>query len=205
VDACAKRGYRYCLITDHSQSLHIAHGLEMERLLARGKEIAELNKSQDKIRVLWGTECDILPDGTLDYPDEVLAKLDLVIASVHTAFGKDTTGRTIKALGNPHVDIVAHPSGRVITEREAFELDVEAVARTAAEQGKALEINSFPDRLDLARDLGAKIVVNTDAHAPEHLDYIKYGIITARRGWLEAKDIINTWDLSKLLAWAKHA
>jgi len=212
VEACQKRGYRYCLITDHSQSLHIAHGLEIERLLARGEEIASLNKAQDKIRVLWGTECDILTDGALDYPDEVLAKLDIVIASVHTAFGKDPTGRTIKALGNPQVDIVAHPSGRVITAREAFDLDVEAVAKAAAEHGKALEINSFPDRLDLAdrnarlaRDLGAGISINTDAHAPEHLDYMKYGIITARRGWLEARDIINTWELEKLLAWAKRA
>lgn len=211
VDACAAKGYRYCLITDHSQSLKIAHGLEVERLLARGEEIAALNRTRTDIRVLWGTECDILTDGSLDYPDEVLARLDLVIASVHSAFGKDPTGRTIKALANPHVDIIGHPTGRVITAREAFDLDVDAVARAAAQYGKALEINSFADRLDLcdhdcrrARDLGAKIAINTDAHAPEHLEQMKLGVITARRGWLETRDVINTWDVEELMGWAKR-
>lgn len=206
--AAAARGYQYLAICDHSKSLGIARGLDEQRLRAQWQEIDALN-AEGGVYLLKGVEVDILADGRLDLPDEVLAELDVVVASVHTGLkqGAEQLWRRVEgALQNPHVDILAHPSGRLLGQREASALDLERVIALAAETGTALEINSFPDRLDLtdlmarrAAEAGVTLVINTDAHAAEQLDYIAYGVATARRGWLEARHVLNALPLSELL------
>ncbi|MDI3280643.1 MAG: DNA polymerase/3'-5' exonuclease PolX [Bacillota bacterium] len=207
--AAAARGYEYLAICDHSKSLGIARGLDVQRLRAQWEEIDALN-ARGGVRLLKGVEVDILADGRLDLPDEVLAELDVVVASVHTGLKQEAEQlwrRVEGALRNPHVDILAHPSGRLLGQREASALDLERVIALAAETGTALEINSFPDRLDLtdlmarrAAEAGVALVINTDAHAVDQLDYIEYGVATARRGWIGARHVLNTLPLTELLA-----
>ena len=202
VEAARARGYQYIAITDHSAGRGIANGLSVERLREHIKEIRALNERYGDIRIFTGSEVDIRADGSLDYPDEVLAELDVVVASVHSAMGQEAarmTERIIKAMHNPHVDIIGHLTCRLLGEREPVALDSEAIFRAAAATGTALEINASPSRLDLkdthihrARELGVMLVSSTDAHRVEHLDYMRFGVGIARRGWCEPSHILNT-------------
>jgi DNA polymerase (family 10) len=212
--AAAVRGIRVIAFTDHSVSLGVAGGLSMERHAEQGKEIEQAQKELgNTIRILHATEVEIKADGSLDYPDEFLASLDLVVASLHTGLRQPrekVTQRTLNAIRNPHVDIIGHPTGRLIPEREPADLDMEAVLNAAAESGVALEINAHPSRLDLddayarrAKELGIPISINTDAHSEADLDMLHFGVATARRAWLTAGDVINAWPTEKLLAWLK--
>lgn len=211
VTAAERRGYKYVAITDHSESTRVAGGLTAEELTAHVKKIRAVQARHPRITVLAGSECDILPDGTLDYPDRVLAELDLVIGSVHTAFKQsraEMTRRICRALANPHLHVLGHPTGRLIGEREPYALDVDEVLRTARRHGKAVEINAYPDRLDLsdvharrAHELDVLVAISTDAHMLDHLGWMELGVATARRGWTEPRQVVNTWPLPKLLAW----
>ncbi len=200
-------GYEYIAITDHSKSLKVANGLSEEDLLRRNYEIDKLNeKYGNRIRILKGTEVDILPDGSLDYPDEILSQLDFVVASIHSRFNQDNTERLIKAMNNPYVNAIGHPTGRIIGQREGYKLDIEKIMKTALETGTALEVNSYYNRLDLkdshcriAVKLGVKLVVSTDSHHVDHMWMIKLGIGTARRGWAEKKNILNAYSLKTLM------
>ena len=201
-------GYEYIAVCDHSRSVGMAGGLFEDDLLRHVEDIRAVNKRLKGITILAGTECDIRRDGSLDYPDEVLAQLDFVIAAVHSGFKMDTdsmTSRIIKAVQNPYVDALAHPTGRIIGKRDPYEVDVARLLAAAGELGVAMEINSYPDRLDLrdvharrAKELGVKVVINTDAHDCDHLRLITYGVATARRGWLEPDDVLNTLPLKEL-------
>ncbi|SHK02576.1 DNA polymerase/3'-5' exonuclease PolX [Desulforamulus aeronauticus] len=208
VKHCRQKGYTYAAITDHSRSLKIANGLELNRLQEQHQIIREMNKEFKDFTLLTGVEMDILPNGDLDYPDEILEQMDVVIGSVHTAFKqskKEITHRITKAMENEHVDIIAHLTGRILGRRESYAVDVEALIETAAKTGTILEINSSPDRLDinevytrLARDTGVKISINTDAHDIRRLDEMAYGVAVARRAWLEPQDVVNTLELDEL-------
>ena len=201
-------GYRYIAITDHSPSQIVAGGLAVEQLPRRRKEIAAARKAVPGIAVLDATEVDIKRDGGLDYPDEVLAELDFVVASVHSGWKMEReamTARIIKAMENPWVDCIGHPTGRLIGQREPYEVDMEAVLAAAARLGVAMEINAYPDRLDLkdaharrAKELGVKLLINTDAHGADQLPLMRFGVATARRGWMEAGEVLNTLPLSHL-------
>ena len=204
-------GYEYIALTDHSPSSRIANGLSIERLLKKKKELLEVSERLKGIRILMGAEVDIHSDGTLDYPDHVLKELDVVIASVHIGFKMDRdtmTKRITMALKNPYVHILAHPTGRLIGERDPYEVDLEEVFKIANEYGKAIEVNSSYFRLDLndinirkAIDMGTKIAISTDAHHPDQLPFMRLGVSTARRGWAEKKDIINTTGFNELSKW----
>ena len=213
----AKMGLSYVAITDHTKRLAMTHGLDEKRILKQMAEIDRVNKklraSGVKCRVLKGTECDILKDGSLDLPDAVLSKLEVVGASVHSHFNlpiREQTERIVRAIENPHVDILFHPTGRLIGRRPAYEVDMEAVIRAAKATGTVLEIDAFPDRLDLrdehirkAVQAGVKLSIDSDAHAPAHFPYLEYGIAQARRGWATRNDIINAWDLEKMRSMLK--
>ncbi|CCO07261.1 DNA polymerase/3'-5' exonuclease PolX [Desulforamulus hydrothermalis] len=208
VQLCRRKGYAYAAITDHSRSLKIARGLEIERLQEQHRLIREMNEQMEDFTLLTGVEADILPNGELDYPDEILETMDVVIASVHTGFKQskqEITRRIMRAMENEHVDIIAHMTGRILGRREPYEVDMEALIETAAKTKTALEINASPDRLDIneiyarkARDAGVKICINTDAHDAKRLDEMPYGVAVARRAWLEPGDVINTLDLPSL-------
>ena len=208
--AAAQRGYEYICITEHSKSSTIAGGLKDELLRGHIKDVRNLAAGTPEIRIWMGAEVDILADGSLDYPDELLAQLDFVIASIHMGMGNDieaNTRRTLAAMQNPYVNCIGHPTGRLINEREAMPLDIEAIAREAARTGTALEINANNYRLDLkdthvrlARDLGATIVINTDAHATDQLEQIRFGVLTARRGWIRRGDVLNTRSARDVMA-----
>jgi DNA polymerase (family 10) len=212
--AAAERGIKTIAFTDHSISLGVTRGLSIQAHKEQAAEIKKIQKQLgDKILVLHASEVEIKADGTLDYPDDFLATLDLVVASLHTSLRQPrerVTQRVINAIRNPHVDIIGHPTGRLIQEREGADLDMDAVLKAAAETGVAMEINAHPSRLDLddiharrARELGIPIALNTDAHSEGDLDMLPYGVATARRAWLEPKDVINTWSQKKLLDWLK--
>ncbi len=215
VEAARKRGYQYILVSDHSQSSRVARGLSADKLMAHVKKIRAVQKKHRDIRVLAGSECDILADGSLDYPDEVLAELDLVVAAVHARFKQprpEMTRRICRALGNPYVRILAHPTGRLIGERDPYDVDLDAVFRAAKEHDKAVEINSYPQRLDLndvharrAAEMGVLVAINTDAHVLDHLDNVELGVATARRAWIGPDRVINAWPLGRLLAWSQRA
>jgi DNA polymerase (family 10) len=199
-------GYQYILITDHSQSAKYAHGLEPDRLKQQWKEIDRINK-KSKVHVLKGIEVDILKDGKLDYPDSILRQLDLVVASIHQGFKKNVTERICAAMDNRYVDIIGHPTGRLISSREGYDVDVHRIMDKAAQTGTWLELNAFWDRLDLsdvnlrvAKEMGIKTSIGTDAHDVQGLLWMKFGVATARRGWLEPRDVVNTYTLKKLLA-----
>ncbi len=212
-EAAAAMGYEYLAITDHSQALTVARGLTPERLAAQGRLIDAFNASGGGVRLLKGVEVDIRQDGSLDLPDEALEGLEWVVASIHSHFGlsrEEMTARALRALASPHVHVQAHPTGRLIGARDAHALDVDALIEAAARTGKALEINSYPERLDLsaenarrAADAGVRIVVSTDSHHPSHLSKVSYGIGTARRAGLTREDVLNTLPLEALLEWAR--
>lgn len=205
-----KRGYGYILVTDHSQSLHVANGLSPERLRRQLDEIDGLNAKLKGFRLLRGSEVDILPDGSLDMREDLLERLDAVYVAIHSSFKmkRDAmTRRVVAALEHPRSSILAHPTGRLIGTRDAFEIDMEEVIRAAARTGTAIEINAHPVRLDLdagncrlASQAGVMIAIGTDTHVLDELDYMRYGVGTARRGWLEKKNIINTRTAAQLLA-----
>ncbi|MCX6662680.1 MAG: DNA polymerase/3'-5' exonuclease PolX [Euryarchaeota archaeon] len=200
--------YSFIGITDHSQSLKIANGLTEDRIQKKLQEIKTLNKKFPNLRILCGTECDIKTDGTLDYSNKILKQFDFVYIGIHTAFKMDKetmTKRIIKGMDNGQADFVAHPTGRLIGKREPYEVDLEQIIDTAKETDTRLEINSFPDRLDLddthvklAKEHGVQFVLGTDSHSINHLDFMIFGIATARRGWLEKKDILNTYSLKDI-------
>jgi DNA polymerase (family 10) len=206
--AAKKLGYEYIAITDHSQSTRVAHGLKSQELLKHIKEIKAVAKKLTGIKILAGSEVDILPNGDIDYSDELLAQLDIVLISIHANFKmprRDMTQRFVKALANPHSNLLTHPTGRLIGEREPYEVDMEEVLQAAKKYHKLIEVNAHPKRLDLtdvyckrAKELGVKIVISTDAHATDQLNLMRYGVTTARRGWLEARDVANTLPLAKL-------
>ena len=206
--AARELGYEYIALSDHSPSVGIAGGLAPEKLDQKIEVISSLNESLEGFTILVGTEVDIRADGKLDYPDELLAKCDVVVASVHMAQQQKEraiTGRLIAAIENEHVDIIGHPTGRIIGRRDPYDLDMMAVLEAAARMETVMEINAYPSRLDLndtwaktARDLGVKMAINSDAHQPEQLKVMKYGVNVARRGWLSKKDVLNTLSLPEL-------
>jgi DNA polymerase (family 10) len=210
----ARRGLRVIAFTDHSVSLGVTGGLSMERHAEQQLEIeATQRELGDSILILHASEVEIKADGSLDYPDDFLASLDLVLASLHTSLRQPrerVTQRLINAIRNPHVDIIGHPTGRLIPEREGADLDMDAVLAAAAETGVALEINASPYRLDLediyarrAHEMGIPISINTDAHSEADMDMLPFGIAIARRAWLAPEDVINTWPTARLLEWLK--
>lgn len=210
--AAQARGYAYMALTDHSRRVTIAHGLDRARLLRQIDEIGRLNAKLRGFTVLKGVEVDVLADGSLDLPDEVLSRLDIVVAAVHYKFDlprDEQTERIIRAMDNRHVSILAHPTGRLIEERAPYDIDLDRVMTAAKERGCCLELNAEPDRLDLtdvaakaAKELGVQIAISTDAHSTAGLAYMRYGVDQGRRGWLEPGDVINTRplrDLKKLI------
>ena len=211
VRACRERGYTCMAVCDHSKSEVQANGLDENRLARQVKEVRAVAKKHEDITVLAGVEVDIFKDGRLDFADDVLAALDFVTASAHSALtmgGKEATQRLVKAIENPYVNCIGHPSGRVIGARPGMELDIEPIARAAAANNVALEINAHHMRLDLrdthvraAIEAGAKILINTDAHTIDDLDMMRYGVMTARRGWATAENVINTWAARRIRQW----
>lgn len=213
IEAAINLGYEYIAVTDHSKAVGVAHGLDERRVMAQIDRIDAVNERLKRrgagFTVLKGAEVDIRADGSLDHPDSVLERLDCVVAAVHSGFQMKRsamTGRIIKALETGRVNILAHPTGRLINEREAYEVDIEAVMDAAKKTGTALELNSHPDRLDLndihcamAREKGIMVAISTDAHSVSHYANIRFGIHTAARGWLEKKDVLNARPLKKLL------
>ncbi len=214
-EAAAAHGYRYMAITDHSKNLAFANGLDDTRALAHIKRIHAANDAQERIRIFAGIEVDILADGALDLSDSVLEQMDIVIASVHSHFNQspsEMTERLLRAIENPNTSILGHPTGRLLLRREGFQFDVEAIFKTAAKNKVAMELNAYPDRLDLcdrhlrlAKQHGVKIVINTDSHHISHLDKIQYGILQARRAWLTKDDVLNTLPVKQFAKAMKHA
>lgn len=214
IEAAIERGRKVLAITDHSVSLGIGNGLSIERLMEQKEALIPLREEYGgQITILQGTEMEIKADGTLDFPDEVLAQLDIVVASLHVSMRQpreQVTERMLNAIHNPHVDIIGHPTNRLLPDRAGADLDMEAVFQAAAEIGTALEINANPQRLDLndiharrAIELGIPIAIDTDAHAPAHFDLLHFGVATARRAWAQKKNVINAWPVEKLLTWLK--
>jgi DNA polymerase (family 10) len=210
-EAARQHGYRYLLISDHTQSLGVASGLTPERLHAQRAEIDALNEKWQDFTLLQGCELEIKADGSLDFSDEELAELDFVVASVHTSLRQERaqiTERVMNALRNPYVDVIGHPSGRILGQRQESAVDLDAVIEVAAATGTALEVNSIPNRLDLddvhvreALKRGVRLAINSDAHHPGGLDSLYYGLATARRGWATSSDVLNTLNLDELRAW----
>lgn len=210
-EACTQRGFTYLGMTDHSKVAAYAGGLNEDALKRQGEEIDRLNEEyQGRFRIFKGIECDILRDGTLDFSDEVLATLDFVVASIHSQFGlsqEEQTRRMLRAVANPYVDIIGHPTGRLLLSREGYPLDLEALIDAAAEHGTCIEINAHPSRLDLdwryvhqARDKGVQVPVNPDAHSIDGIDLMRYGVGIARKGWLRASDVLNTFSAEEVQA-----
>ncbi len=216
VEHAAELGYEYIALTDHSPSQRIAHGLDLRRLEEKIEEIERLRKQrQNRLpHILMGAEVDILANGRLDYPGDVLARLDIVVAGIHSLFrhNKDEiTGRLVDALANPHVDVLAHPTSRLIGTREPLEFDFDRVAAATVKARAALEINGSMYRLDLndtmakaAREAGVLLAIGSDAHSTAQLDQIRYGVFQARRGWVEAGSVVNTWPLARLRQWLRR-
>lgn len=208
-EAARKLGHEYIAITDHSKRVSVANGMEVAELAEQLKEIDKVNEELDGIRILKGAEVDILADGTLDYPNDMLSRLDLRICSVHYKMdmsSKKQTERILKAMDNPWFDILAHPTGRLLQKRSAMDLDMEAIMDKAVENGIIMEINANPERLDLddqhckmAKEKGVMISISTDAHSIGELQNLKYGVYQARRGWLEAENVVNTLGVEELL------
>lgn len=211
--AAQEMGYKYLAICDHSQSLKVAGGLSEDKLLEQIEKIKKLNIKYKDFDILAGSEVDIKADGSLDYPDELLGKLDIVVAAVHTRFKmprQEMTRRIIKAIQNPYVNILAHPTGILLGVRDAYEIDLDEILKVAKRNNVALEINAFPERLDLndinckrAKDYGVLISINTDSHITNQLNYMTLGVSVARRGWLESENIINTKPIDEILSFFK--
>jgi len=212
-EAAKAMGYQYLGIADHTKFLRIEHGLNEKQLKERNREIDKLNQKYRGFRILKGAEVNILNDGSIDINDETLERLDFVIAGVHSNFKMEKakmTERIIRAMKNPHVDIISHPTGRILKRRDEYQIDFDKILKAAKENNVALEINSYPERLDLndqnirrAKEAGVKMVINTDSHHKDQLRYMELGIAQARRGWAEKEDIINTQPLEKLLNFFK--
>jgi DNA polymerase (family 10) len=209
--AAKERQYEYIVVTDHTKSATVARGLTADEMLAHAEKIRAVQKRVKGIAVLAGAECDILPDGSMDYPDTVLAKLDLVVGAVHSRFKQpkaEMTRRICRALQNPHVAVLAHPTGRLLGERGPYDVDLEQVLKTAKQHDKAVELNAHPHRLDLndvharrAHELGVLVAIDTDAHVLDELQTIQLGVAMARRAWIEKAEVVNAWPLQKLQAW----
>ena len=207
--AAQKMGYEYIGIADHTKFLRIEHGLDERKLKRRNQEIDKLNRKFKNFKILKGCEANIMNDGSIDIKNDSLAELDYVIAGIHSSFKmskEKMTERMIRAMKNPHVDIISHPTGRILKKRDEYQIDFDKILRAAKETGTALEISAWPERLDLndqnirrAKIAGVKMAINTDSHHQDHLRFMEFGIAQARRGWAEKSDIINTWSLSKLL------
>jgi DNA polymerase (family 10) len=216
--AAIKMGYQYIGVADHTKFLRIEHGLDEKQLARQQKEIDKINsklKAKNlKLKILQGCEANILADGSIDIKDEALKKLDFVIAGIHSNFKmpkEKMTERIIRAMKNPHLDIISHPTGRILKRRDEYEIDFDKILRVAKETGTILEINSYPERLDLkdtnikkAKEAGVKMVIDTDSHHIDQLRFMEYGIAQARRGWAEKKDIINCWPVEKMLKMLKQ-
>ncbi len=210
IEAALEKGYKYIAITDHSQRVTMAQGLDADGVKKQIEKIDKMNEKYDGIQILKGMEVDILKDGSLDLPEDILSMLDIRICAIHyntNLSREDQTKRMIKAIENPFCDIIAHPTGRIISDREPYDIDLDQVMAAAKENNCILEINAQPDRLDLsdkyikkAVDMNVKLVISTDAHSTGGLDNMKYGVYQARRGWCEAKHVINTLDLDDLLS-----
>jgi len=206
-EAAAALGYQYIAITDHSKALAMANGLDEQRVVAFAQQVRELNRDGLPLRIFSGLECDILRDGAMDVAEDALAELDLVIGSVHSFFNlepAEMTERFLRALDSPSLRVIGHPTGRLLLQRDAYPFDFDRVAGKAAERGVCFEINASPERLDLPSHLvrtaklkGCKFTISTDSHRPSHLNNMRYGVITARRGWLEPADILNTRSLAE--------
>lgn len=213
--AAQKMDYRYIAICDHSPAVGITNGLTQERILRQIKEIERLNRELKDFRILCGIEVDIRSNSQLDLADEILKELDLVVAAVHTRFSQpkdEMTKRIIKAIENPNVDIIAHPTGRLIGKREPYQVDMDKIMDACKANAKVLELNAYPERLDLsdincrkAGEKGVKLAISTDAHTDIHLGWMKFGVATARRGWIEPHDVVNTLTLSRLLKFLGRA
>ena len=213
-DAARERGYKYMAITDHSKNLAFANGLDDKRALEHIARIRKAAENIEGIRVFAGIEVDILTDGELDLSDSVLAEMDIVIASVHSQFGQEPakmTERLIRAIENPNTSLIGHPTGRMLLRRDAYGFDMDAVLKAAAKYRVAMELNAYPDRLDLndrhlrmAKERGVKIVINTDSHHTSHLEKIRYGVLQARRAWLTRDDVLNTLPVQKFAQAMKH-
>jgi DNA polymerase (family 10) len=213
-EAARERGYEYMAITDHSKNLAFANGLTDERALEHIARIRAVEKKMKGIRIFAGVEVDILGDGSLDLSDSVLEQMDIVIASVHSQFNQDRTtmtDRLLKAIANPNTSLIGHPTGRQLLRRDAYQFDFDAVLKAAAKHKVAMELNSYPERLDLndvhlrmAKQHGVKIVINTDSHHTSHMEKLRYGITQARRAWLTKDDVLNTLPLQKFAKAMKH-
>jgi len=211
--ACQQMGFEYLVLCDHSKATYYANGLDEERVKQQHAEIDAVNARLDGFRILKGTECDILPDGSLDYSDDVLATFDIVIVSIHSRFNMteaEATERLIRAMENPYVTILGHPTGRLLLGRDGYPVDLVRVIDAAAELGVAIELNANPHRLDLdwryckyAREKGVKIAIGPDAHRIEGLADVRYGVGVARKGWLRKEDVLNTFSAEELLAFAR--
>lgn len=209
--AALKKSYQYVAICDHSKSLKIAHGLDESRLMEQIEEIDRINEKMKGFQILKGTEVDILSDGKLDLPEIILEKLDIVIGAIHSGFKQDKvkmTKRIIRALENPYIHILAHPSGRLLGARDPYEVEIEALMEAAKKYGKALEINAYFERLDLddihcrkAKEMGIRVAIGTDSHHLDQMWMMSLGVAVAKRGWLETKDILNTLSLKEILKW----
>ena len=214
-EAARDRGYKYMAITDHSKNLAFANGLDDKRALQHIKRIRDANEKIDGIKIFAGIEVDILTDGDLDLSDSVLAEMDIVIASVHSQFNQDSakmTDRLLKAIENPHPSLIGHPTGRILLRRDAYPFDMDAVLKAAARNKVAMELNSYPDRLDLcdrhlrmAKERGVKIVINTDSHHTSHMEKIRFGVLQARRSWLTRDDVLNTLPTERFAKAMKRA
>jgi DNA polymerase (family X) len=209
--AAKAHGYKYMAITDHSKNLAFANGLDDKRAVEHIARIREVEKRIDGITIFAGIEVDILAEGDLDLSDDVLAQMDLVIASIHSVFDQDQTERLLKAIANPNTSIIGHPTGRIQMRRDSYRVDMHAVLTAAAEHKVAMELNAYPDRLDLndvhlrqAKQHGVKIVINTDSHHTSHLEKIRFGVLQARRAWLTKDDVLNTLPASKFAKAMKH-
>jgi DNA polymerase (family 10) len=214
-EAARQRGYQYMAITDHSKNLAFANGLDDARAIEHIKKIRAANDANKGIRIFAGIEVDILADGALDLSDSVLEQMDLVIASVHSHFNQspeEMTARLLKAIDNPNVSIIGHPTGRMLLRRDAYAYDMDAILKAAARNKVAMELNAYPDRLDLcdrhlrmARQHGVKIVINTDSHHTSHMEKIRFGILQARRAWLTPDHVLNTLPVDQFVSAMKHS
>ncbi len=214
-EAALQRGYKYMAITDHSKNLAFANGLDDKRAIEHIQHIRAVSERLGSIKIFAGIEVDILGDGTLDLSDSVLEQMDIVIASVHSHFNQtspEMTDRLLKAVENPNTSLLGHPTGRLLLRRDAYGFDIDAVLKAAAKKKVAMELNAYPDRLDLgdrhlrlAKEHGVKIVINTDSHHTSHMEKIRFGMLQARRAWLTKEDVLNTLPLSKFAKAMKHA
>jgi DNA polymerase (family 10) len=212
--AAQKRGYQYVAVCDHTKSLRIAHGLDESRLMKKVEEIDRVNEKMKNFRILKGVELDILSDGKLDLSDRMLERLDIIVAAVHSGFKQEKgtmTKRIIRALENPRVHILGHPSGRLLGARDPYEVEIDEVMEAAKRYGKALEINAYYERLDLddircrkAKEMGIPLAIGTDSHHLDQMWMISLGVAVARRGWVESKDVLNTMSLKEILKWCRR-